>query len=498
MRNILVLICVMLAVAAGVFFGCKSEQTTAAPGEAIITGTVRDSSGTPLAGVTVQASSVSSGSPSTTTAADGTYQLNFTVDSTALVTLTLTKSGYIQISTQVSIQSGVSTPMDFVLAPKSVIVPPVGGGSGIAQTIAFLGATPAEVRVYGVGGQETSILGWEVRDSLGFPIDAVHAVTLTFTMYGNPQGGEYISPASQLTNSAGRAYTTFNAGVKAGVVQVLAQATNSSGKVITSSPVRVIIDAGFPDQDHFTIAPAVYNFAAFDWVGHTDAVSVQIGDKYSNPVAPNTAVYFHTSPFPAAGGRGGGAGVVTPSVYTNGIGQGTAILYSGNPQPSGGYAAQGPGVPDTMGYHFVVATTVGEAGASVSDSVLLLWSATALIRNVNPVSFDIPNTGSQTFTFQVCDRYYHPLAAGTNITVSAQVPPPANPNESVNQVHVGFGINGTVTLNDVINRGQNITDFSFTLSDGTTEIDQATAVTLTISVSGPNGNALLFINGTVH
>ena len=493
MRKAVILLAGVLAVAAAIFFGCKSESSVAAAGEAIISGTVRDSSGAPLAGVTVQASSVSSGSPAFTTGADGTYQLKFTVDSTATVTLTLTKSGYIQQSTIVQIKSGVATPLDFVLAPKSVIIP-IGPGTGLAQTIAFLGATPAEVRVYGVGGQETAILGYEVRDSLGFPIDAAHAVALTFTMYGNPGGGEYISPATILTNSAGRAYTTFNAGVRAGVVQVVATTKNpNTGNPITSSPVRVIIDAGFPDQDHFTISADAYNFAGYDWVGRTDAIGVQIGDKYSNPVTPNTAVYFHTSPYPLTGGRAGGAGVITAAVYTDGNGHGAATLFSGNPQPTGAYAA-----PLGTGYHYTVARTVGEGGVVVTDSVLMLWSGHPVISNVTPSSFNIANGGALDFTFTAADQFGHPLAEGTNVTVSAQVPPPANPNESVNQVHVGFGINGTITLPDVLFAGPQVTDFSFRLSDGSTEITQATAVTLTISVSGPNGTAVVYINGTVN
>jgi len=494
MRKLCILIAGVLGVGAAIFFGCKSEQSVATPGEAIVSGTVRDSSGAPLAGVTVQATSVSAGSPSVTTGADGTYSLTFSVDSTAVVTLTLTKGGYNTVSQIIQVTSGVATPLDFVLAPKTVIIP-VGPGTGIAQTIAFLGANPEELRVYGVGGLETAILGYEVRDSLGFPIDAAHAVQITFSMSGNPSGGEYISPAQILTNSAGRAYTTFDAGVKAGVAQVIATCTSPTGKVITSSPVRVIIDAGFPDQDHFTISADAYNFAGMDWVGRTDNIGVQIGDKYSNPVTPGTAVYFHTSPYPATNGRIGGAGVITAAVYTDGAGHGFATLFSGNPKPLGAYAAPAP-LGDA--YHYAVARTVGEGGVVVTDSVLMMWSGLPLITNLNPPTFNILNGQEQDFTFTVADVRGHPLAAGTVITVTAQVPPPPDPNEPVNQVNVGFGINGSLTLPDVIFGGQQITNFSARLSDGTFSIDEPTPVTMIISVSGPNGSAVVFINGTVH
>jgi len=50
-------------------------------------------------------------------------------------------------------------------------------------------------------------------------------------------------------------------------------------------------------------------------------------------------------------------------------------------------------------------------------------------------------------------------------------------------------------LRDYLSRGPGTTDFSFTLSDGTTNIIQATSVVLTIAVTGPNGNVSTTISG---
>ena len=90
----------------------------------------------------------------------------------------------------------------------------------MAQTIYFMGASQPDVYVYGVGGRETTIMSWEVRDSLGLPIDATHAVDLSFSILGAIDGGEYVSPVVLKTNAAGQAHMTFNAGIKSGVVQV--------------------------------------------------------------------------------------------------------------------------------------------------------------------------------------------------------------------------------------------------------------------------------------
>ena len=159
------------------------------------------------------------------------------------------------------------------------------------------------------------------------------------------------------------------------------------------------------------------------------------------------------------------------------------------------YAAASP--LDT-GYHFVVAKTVGQNGATVTDSILVVWSGHSSISNVSPTTFSIANGGAQVFRFTVSDRYYHPLAAGTEIAVSAEVPPPPDPNTPMNQVQLSFGFRGKVTLEDYIFRGPGTTDFAFTLSDGTTNITQTTSVSVTITVTSPNGNVYTSFGGVVE
>jgi hypothetical protein len=65
---------------------------------------------------------------------------------------------------------------------------------------------------------------------------------------------------------------------------------------------------------------------------------------------------------------------------------------------------------------------------------------------------------------------------------------------------VTFGTNGSVLLPDVIFPGPGTTDFSFTLRDGTWSITDATPVTLTITITGPNvsGPVSYTMYGTVR
>ncbi len=458
------------AVMAVLLAGCKSDETTASQGEGVVSGVVTDASSLVfLADVAVQAQSVSSGIQTASTDANGGFRMSFATDSIATATVTLRKTGYRDTTIMVSVRPGTVVVLNIALHPKSV-VNPGGTTSGIAQTIAFLGATPQEVSVYGVGDKETSVLAWEVRDSLGLSIDAAHAVQLTFTSTNGPGGGEYTSPSSVTTNAAGQAYTTFNAGTRSGVVQVTAS-TTVGGRTIISSPVRLVINGGFPVQSHFSIGAQVHNFPALGWLGQANIITVLVGDMYSNPVVPGTAVYFRSS-----------AGVVQPTVFTDKNGFGMVTLYSGNPDPFGAFAA--PVYGD--GYHYVVARTLGQGGVVVQDSTLILWSGIGQISAVNPTTFDIPNAGSQNFTFKVSDAYGHPLAAGTKISVSALIPPPPTQGQQQNQVSIVFGSNGTIELNDVLFAGPGTTDFSFTLKDGTWSITDATPVNIVINITGPN------------
>lgn len=466
------------------FNACSNESGGPSAGVAVVSGFIKDASThNPLAGVAIEGRAGTTVSTTTTTDAQGRYELRFEVDSAMLAKITVRNfNGYRDtLDIPVSVRPNEALLKDINLNPKSQVVGS-GGGSGLAQTIAFLGASPTQVSVYGVGGPETAVLSFEVRDSLGLPIDAAHAISITFSLVGGPNGGEYVSPSVLTTNAVGRAFVAFNSGVRAGVVQLLA-VSNANGRTITSSPTRIVMNAGFADQTHFTIAPEKRNFPTLGIAGNELEVSVIVGDRYSNPVLQNTAVYFRS-----------GAGVIQPTVFTNIDGRGVAKLISGNPSPIGQYGAP----PYGDGYHYIVARTLGQAGSPVQDSVLILWSGRSQISNIVPTTFNVANGAFQEFTFRASDALRHPLAAGTTISVHATVPPPPDPNAPVNQVQLGFGRDGAITLEDVIFSGPGTTDFTFRLSDGSPGVIQTTAVSISIAIEGPNGTAFANLNGNVQ
>jgi hypothetical protein len=479
-------VCIVFCAVA--FFACSNDDQGPSAGVATVTGFVKDASNRqPLSGVVIEGKAGTDVITTASTDAQGKFELRFEVDSAMVAKISIRNvTGYRDtLDISVNVKPNQALLKDVDLNPKSQVVGGGGSTSGLAQTIAFLGANPTQISVYGVGGQETAVLGFEARDSLGLPIDAAHAVAITFTLQGGPNGGEYISPTTLVTNAVGRAFIAFNSGIRSGVVQVLASATVGT-RTITSAPVRVVINAGFPDQAHFTVVPVKHNFPTLGIAGNRLPISVLVGDRYSNPVVQNTAVYFRSS-----------AGVVQPTVFTDLDGQGTVDLISGNPAPFGQYANQ-----RGNGYHFVVARTIGQGGVPVQDSTEILWSGRSQITAINPATFSISQGGFQDFTFTVSDALGHPLASGTRISVVATVAPPPEPNTPINQVLMSFGRNGAIVLEDFLLAGPGTTDFSFRVSDGSPTPPPAgpppNAVAISIAVEGPNGNAYLTINGTCN
>jgi hypothetical protein len=407
---------------------------------------------------------------------------SFTIDLQGLSTISgllkLDKPGYRSKAFNFTVPAGQALSQNFTMDRDTTTGVRDSSATGSAHSIAFIGMSSDQISVYGVGGTEATILTWEVRDSLGFPIDFDHRDTVEFSINGVPVGGgAYVSPSSAQTNASGRVSTTVNSGTVSGVIQFTATLRrNSDGAVISSTPVIITVNAGLPDQAHFTIGFDAFNFPGWDWVNHTDGVLVQVGDKYSNPVKVGTAVYFSTT-----------GGVIDASGFTDATSHAKVTLYSGNPRPVDGVAG--------IGFGRITASTIGENAATITASGLILFSGLSQITDVNPPSFAVPRGGqSGPIAFTVSDENGNPLSAGTHITVTLQYTAP--PNTTINLV-----VNGDVdvTLGDIQGRGPGATQFSFRVVDQTVGgVSSQIPVTVVIKVSSPNGNpADKQVSGTI-
>ena len=320
------------------------------------------------------------------------------------------------------------------------------------SSIAFIGATTSSIFVSGVGGTETSTLTYEVRDSLGFPIDLSRRVGANFSMlfFSNSFAGggtaPTIIPNIDSSDTQGRVRVTIVSGTQAGVVQVTTNVKVSITKTITSQPVKVTVHAGFADQRHFTMASQAYNFPGLDRAFRIQEIIVQVGDKYSNPVIEGTGVYFHAS-----------HGTMTTGGLTNKIGFVSGTLYSGKPWPENGDTLMPDAqilsyYPSTKGFSRVYAKTIGKDGQIVMDSLLFLWTGSPRFINTGSSSFTVPNGGGAgPFTFTIVDRYGHPMSAGTSIAVTAST----------------GKLSGDIsrTIQDALVGGAGITTFSVFLND---------------------------------
>ncbi len=239
--------------------------------------------------------------------------------------------------------------------------------------------------------------------------------------------------------------------------------------MITAKPVSIAIHGGLPDQNHFTLGPAKFNIPGWHIFNVTDAITVLIGDKYGNPVAPGTAVYFTTT-----------GGVIQGSTKTNNDGQGTVTLFSGNPLPEHPVLGKG--------FATITAETADENNNKVSGQTIVLFSG-APILSVSPEAGTdhIPYGGIQRFNISLQDVNGNPMSSGTTISVSVKG----------KNVEIDGDIN--VTMDDTQGRGPGATEFSFFVVDVAEPADRVErSISLTVKVEGPNGRASAGISTIVR
>lgn len=399
---------------------------------------------------------------SVSTDESGAFSAEVELESGTTVTVITTKSGYTGDTTSTYIQSGATVTLDQIqMMPTST-----GGGSTPSGDPVSIYIDQVSTPVIGVkesGSAETTQLTFVVVDSAGTPVDLDHSVTVNFMLSAGPGGGEFLSPSSAVTNNLGQASVNLTSGTKAGAVQVSARVNITAG-TISSLPVSITIHGGLPDSTHFSIAPKNLNFPGYNIFGLIDQITAFVGDKYANPVRSQTAVYFTTS-----------GGIIEGSALTNDQGMGTVNLISAEPRPI--HQTYGPG------YATVTASTVNENSQTISTNTIVLFSGVPVL-SVDPTSFNIPNGGSQNFTYTVSDQNGNPLVSGTNITVAVS-------GESVDASG-----DLSITLPDTQDRGWTL--FGFNVYDKVDTVDVAKSVSIKISTEGPNGSGHITIQGTSH
>ena len=386
----------------------------------------------------------------------GKYEFQFEIESEIDVQLVAFKEGYDPDTINVLVVPGRVVEVPAFMLQRVVSEVPT---SGEPASIVLVSQSSKNIGVKGSGSVETAQMVFEVQDSSGKPVDLAHSVEVNFKIGSGPGGGEFVYPPKARTDSKGRVTVNIVSGTKAGVVQIVAESFIGT-KVIRSLPVVIVIHGGLPDSAHFSIAPEKLNFPGYNIFGLTNKITAYVGDKYGNPVKPGTAVYFTTT-----------GGIIEGSVLTDDRGQGSVNLISAEPRPV--HPILGPG------YAVITATTADENQNTIKAETIVLFSGIPQI-SIEPITFDIPNLGSQVFNYTVSDQNGNPLAGGTTITVSIDG----------KDVRALGDLN--ITLPDT--RDRSWTRFSFAIQDTTADTTQR-PILIRISTTGPNGSATVNISG---
>lgn len=413
----------------------------------------------------------------------GQYETSFEIDRATEVQLTARRDGF--TTDQQTI---------FAVAGRTITVPRFSlqrtreeePTSGTPSNILLLSQSSESIGVVEGGAQEVATLTFQVADSAGRPVTLENEALVRFRLGVQPGGGEFIAPQQAGTNDRGQVEVNLSSGTRAGVVQVIAEAT-VDGRTIRSKPVPISIHGGFPDAVHFSAGPDVFNFPGLLRFGLTNPVSVLVGDRYGNPARPGSSVYFTTD-----------SGVIEGSTLTDDQGRGTVDLISGRPLPPRGVAIVSIEAAGTEPPYDANAPDYGEV--RITDQFPVILSGVPVV-TVSPTTARL----GQTYSLTVVDQNGNPLAGGTTISVRAEgTKVKATGNTAVTLDDSAFldqnGDGDALDYEDVL-RGRGITEFTFRVVEDQT-IDEGgvpTIETVTITVSGSNGSVeiVLTAEGTV-
>lgn len=388
----------------------------------------------------------------------GGYSAEFLMSGTKELSVYTVQAAYLADTTSVIAVSGQTTTI-----PTISLRPLTDQIAGEPASIFLVSQSLESIGVTESGSPETAKIVFEVQDSSGNPIDLDHAVMVNFRFGASPGGGEILAPGTIKTDAAGQVTVNLTSGTIAGAVQIIGE-IDFEGQKITSKPVNITIHGGLPDLDHFAVGSDQLNYPYYNILNGQGLVTALVGDKYTNPVRPGTAVYFSTT-----------AAVVQGSALTDDKGLASVNVISGNPLPND--PTYGPG------FFYVTASTINENEESISTQTRVLFSGIPQL-TVSPQTIDIANGGSQSFSYTVMDQNGNPLAPGNNYTVSISTSGDAE-------------VGGDIAI-QMPDTQFGHTSFHFSIVDTDAEELKPSAITATISVQGPNGRASLSISGSTN
>jgi hypothetical protein len=148
---------------------------------------------------------------------------------------------------------------------------------------------PASIDVKGTGGQSTSLITFDVKDSRGNHV--TDGYRIDFYIDSSPNGGEDILPTSALTTD-GQVSTILRSGFKSGPVGIKAVYHHDTN--ISTTTCQVAINAGPPVGEEFGIFAEWLNISGLSMANLEDVIFVNAGDIYGNAILDKTSISFKT------------------------------------------------------------------------------------------------------------------------------------------------------------------------------------------------------------
>lgn len=446
---------------------CEANNNTSVT----IQGEVNDgSSGNGIAGAALIINSPAAFSGTfTSTDSSGSYLLdNIEITEATQFSITASQNGYISSEKTITALPEQVINLNFDLDAEGT---DTGGGDtgsggggevvgepGIPAAIILENVSETAINIRQTGGTVNSTFSFVVQDSSGRNMNEDTPVEVNFQIIKGPNGGESVVPQRVETNASGVVVSNLFSGDSAGVVRMEAYIIRDDGVRISSTPILIAINGGFPAPDRFYVAPRDYNVEGYGYLdsGTQYPITASVGDRYGNPVKVGTAVDFRTD-----------AGRIDGSALTDNRGFASVDL-----SPDG--STPGIGTAD-VGFFTITAKTVDENNDYIERDVLMLFTTRTANITFTSGSFDIPSNGSDNVNFTVTDLNGRPMAARTSIVV-----------ESLGDIEVSGDVD--VILGDYFTTGVGKTDFTVTLKDGDDQNNSTQNATLTVIVTTPNGN----------
>jgi adhesin/invasin len=325
-------------------------------------------------------------------------------------------------------------------------------GAAIAQQDFLIKAGPPHtmditvsrdfIYIRGVGEIDQSVIQAVIFDQYDNPVRDSSEVTFRVVEYPtggsiNPQlipGGGLIS--SPVFTINGGASVTLRSGDRSGAVVVEARAVVSVGDTIISRAPRVTVGSGLPY--HVSVSVGKCNIGGWLVDGLSNPVMAIVTDEYDNPVAPGTSVWFTAL-----------QGAITTSAVTNDSGFAFATWYSANPRSN----SAPPPAPwaNEPGLVTIVAET-RDAAVTRADTVQFFNSGPPITMTVStsPTAVVADETGVSEATVVLEDINSHPVVDNTSINLFTTWGTIETPIVTTNECAVSFATAGYTarTLNE--------------------------------------------------